>query len=89
MPTKYRVSDIKKSKAAKGNDNGNLATEINKVIPLHKVGINWFGRCLYCGDVGSHFLVPHHGRYWQCLLCNRKGVTSDLPGLPARQKFEF
>jgi len=53
--------------------NTSLIEGVGRVVVLHKVGINWFGRCPYCRDSGSHFLVPSHGEYWQCLLCNKKG----------------
>jgi DNA primase len=61
-------------KVIKIKDSVSLAELVNGVIPLHKVGVNWFGRCIFCADEGSHFLVPHHGRYWQCLRCNKKGT---------------
>jgi hypothetical protein len=31
--------------------------KINEIIPLHKVGIHWFGKCVFCNDQGHHMGV--------------------------------
>jgi len=83
------AKSVKKSSGGlkRAKTDSHLADEVGKVIALHKVGINWFGKCVYCEDTGSHFLVPHHGKYWQCLRCNKKGVG--VPVLPANNNQGF
>lgn len=58
-----------------------MVKRLRQTLNLQKIGINYFCKCPFCNDPGSHFCIKSGAAKYVCLNCGRHGDTEAL--LPA------
>lgn len=52
--------------------------ELRTVLNLQKLGVNYFCKCPFCNDPGSHFCVKEGAKEYVCFNCPKHGDTQEL-----------
>lgn len=55
-----------------------MIRKLRTILNFQKLGINYFCKCQYCNDPGSHFCVKEGAKEYVCLNCGKRGDTDEL-----------